>query len=223
MQVQKAEGAFASPIEVHETVEFTLPPVSAEAQALPVSPIEVQETVEITLPPPSAEAQALPVSLIEVQETVEVTLPPPSAEAQALPGSLIEVQETVEVTLPPPSAEAQALPKSPTKVQETEEFALPPPSAEAQAVPVRNSSVPTSPVLSINHVCVCRAQLPLSLAGNLSCLSACCHVWLVQPQLAGYNAVVGFELMRTLHLQRSPTFLEKQALTQPGKKVQLMR
>ena len=61
MQVQKAEGAFASPIEVQETVEFTLPSPSAETQALAVSPVEIQETVELTLPPPSAEAQALPV------------------------------------------------------------------------------------------------------------------------------------------------------------------
>ena len=36
LQVQKAEGAFASPIEVQETAEFTLPPPSAQAIALPV-------------------------------------------------------------------------------------------------------------------------------------------------------------------------------------------
>ena len=67
MQVQKAEGAFASPIEVPETVEYTLPPPSAETQALPVNPVEVQETVEFTLPPPSAETQALPVNSLQSQ------------------------------------------------------------------------------------------------------------------------------------------------------------
>lgn len=48
MQVQKAEGAFASPIEVQETAEFTLPPPSAEAQALPVCSSPLSANVPIS-------------------------------------------------------------------------------------------------------------------------------------------------------------------------------
>ena len=49
-QVQKAEGAFASPIEVQNTVEFSLPAPTPESLALPVSqPVVASEALPLHL------------------------------------------------------------------------------------------------------------------------------------------------------------------------------